>query len=286
MTNSIKLKIASINVNEQNCFSLFSNMGRTEYPDIICLQECTADTSSRKFERKNQRYKNGLDRFIETNVFGELKTRLGNAYQSIFAPATQITSESISGDKFTYNYGLATFFKSYMQKMLHIDRENKNVIILKSEDPAEAYPRNLLITPLEITPGNFLTVMNYHGFWHPDGKKDCEERQIQYVKLQQRKNSLDYEAEKYILCGDFNILRDSKSYEILKNNDRDIGLEFNIHNTRSKEYLEYAKVEREACDFIFIPKTEDIKVMRCWTNDKDSAFSDHLALQAQLEIKI
>lgn len=285
MSNGIKLRVTTINVNEQNCNNLFSNMGRSELPDIICLQECTADASSRKFERLNPRYKNGLDRMVETNVFGDLKNRLGNMYTGIFAPATKITKKDAKGKEYTYHYGLATFFKSYMQKMLHVDRENQNFPILKSDD-GNSYPRNALIAPLEIAPDNFLTIINYHGFWRPEGKGDCDERRLQATKLQQIKNALAYKKENYILCGDFNILRDSPSFEILKNGDRDIALEFNIQNTRSKEYLEYAKAEREACDFILIPSKDEIAVSRCWTNDKDTAFSDHLAVQAQLQITL
>lgn len=284
MSNSIKLRIVTINVNEQNCNNLLSNMGRSELPDILCLQECTADSSSKKFERKNQRYKNGLDRFIETNIFGNLKNRLGNSYTGIFASAMQITSKDIQDKEHTYHYGLATFFKSYMQRVLYVDRENQNFPILRSDD-GSSYPRNALITPLEVIPNTFLTIINYHGFWRPEGKGDCNERRLQAVKLQQIKNQLSHKKENYILCGDFNILRDSPSFEILKNDDRDIALEFNINNTRSKEYLEYAKVEREACDFIFIPPS-GIEVQRCWTNDKDNAFSDHLAVQAQLQITL
>jgi len=284
MSKSIKIRIATINVNEQNCNNLFSNMGRSELPDIICLQECTTDTSSRKFERLNQRYKNGLDRFIEANVFGDLKNRLGSIYTGIFAPAVKVTKKDIKNNEYSYHYGLATFFKNSMQRMLHVDRANENRIILESN--GDSYTRNALIIPLEITPDNFLTIINYHGYWHPKGKHDCDERRKQAVKLQQIKNALSYKKENYILCGDFNILRNSPSFEILKNGDRDIALEFNIHNTRSREYLEYAKAEREACDFIFIPQTDSIIVNRCWTSDRDNAFSDHLAVQAQLEIKV
>lgn len=115
--------------------------------------------------------------------------------------------------------------------------------------------------------GKQLTIANLHGLWTGDGKGDTESR-IEQSHL--TKEFLDAQEGETILCGDFNLLPDTKSLVILEKGMRNLIQENNITSTRSHLYLK----ENKFADYMLLSeglRVNGFKVL-------PDPVSDHLAL--------
>ena len=98
--------------------------------------------------------------------------------------------------------------------------------------------------------GQQFTVAHMHGLYDLRGKIDTEERITQSRKV---RDFLDSFSGVKILCGDFNLLLNTQSLEILGHNMRNLVTEYAIASTRSKLHT---KPEKHA-DYVFIsPEVE------------------------------
>ncbi len=93
---------------------------------------------------------------------------------------------------------------------------------------------------------NKITIINFHGLWNGQGKNDSEDRIKQSENILNFIRTIDSEI---ILCGDFNLLPDTKSIKMFE----DFGLinlikKYNIKSTRTSHYT---KTEKFA-DYIFV----------------------------------
>ena len=61
-----------------------------------------------------------------------------------------------------------------------------------------------------------LTVVQFHGLREVDGKGDTPAREAQAEALVELIRHLHREGEGLVLCGDFNVLPDSRTFEILE----------------------------------------------------------------------
>ncbi len=75
-----------------------------------------------------------------------------------------------------------------------------------------------------------LTIVNIHGISHPGDKLDTPARITQSEKIQL---FLENAGGAKILCGDFNLERETKSVKILETNMKNLITEYNIATTRS-----------------------------------------------------
>lgn len=137
----------------------------------------------------------------------------------------------------------------------------------------ETYSRNLTTLTLD-TPLGRVAVSNFHGLWMQGrGKGDTPERIIQSEKI---KAIIDANpTDKKIICGDFNLMPETKSIAILEQGMKNLIREFNVTTTRSSHY---PKTEKFA-DYTFVsPAVEviDFKVL-------SEEVSDHLAMQLIFE---
>ncbi len=102
-----------------------------------------------------------------------------------------------------------------------------------------------------------VTVFNLHGLWHSIGKSDTPERLEQSQKVRQ---VIDAVSGSHILCGDFNLLPDTRSLGILEEGMRNLVKEYGITNTRT---LHYTKPDKFA-DYVLISpeiRVKDFKVL-------------------------
>jgi exonuclease III len=98
-----------------------------------------------------------------------------------------------------------------------------------------------------------VTILNLHGLWNGNGKDDTEDR------IEQSKNIVEFIKNidnDYILCGDFNLLPESKSLMMIEEKLGCIDLikKYGITSTRTSLYLKPIKF----ADYVFVSKGIDV----------------------------
>ena len=128
---------------------------------------------------------------------------------------------------------------------------------------------------IQVSDTQTLTIANLHGLHQGEvGKIDTPERLMQSKII---KDFLD-PVEKKILCGDFNLLPDGKSIEILEQGMTNLVKKYGVTSTRSPHYRHYETGSKFA-DYILISaevKVKDFKVLQ-------DEVSDHLPLLLEFE---
>jgi endonuclease/exonuclease/phosphatase family metal-dependent hydrolase len=117
------------------------------------------------------------------------------------------------------------------------------------------------------------TVANIHGIWLPSGKEDSPERLIQSENIAE---FLEQKKGVKILCGDFNLLPQTRSIKILEASLRNLIREFGITSTRSSQY---SPEKEQFADYIFTsadPRVLDFRVL-------EDEVSDHLPLLLEFD---
>jgi len=225
---------------------------RNKSIDIFCLQE-TYSPFIKAGEKRLQ--------------FSEI-AKILNGHNGSFAPTTTYPSGSASG--------LSVFAK----KEIEITKEgnffvHKTRAHYKSEDetPKDAsnHPRLLQYIKFGSEKKQFV-VADLHGLWNPAGKIDLPERLKQSQKT---RKFLDKINGAKILCGDFNLLPETKSLKILETGMKNLIKEYGIKSTRSHFYEKSDKF----ADYVLVSpeiNVKDFKVL-------PEAISDHLPLMLEFD---
>ena len=215
--------------------------------DIFCLQEIY---HSAKGKETNPKYtEDNLD------LFNDLTEILKETHDGYFNPAV------------SDYYGLASFIK----KEIKIKDKGEIIIHPGIEKNYQQHARNMQYFIIDHNNKDFL-ICNLHGLWNGQGKTDTEDRlnQSNNIKL-----FLDKRSENIILCGDFNLLPETKSIQILENNLINLIKVHNIKSTRSSFY----KKPLKHADYIFVGS--NIKVNKFEVLQDE--ISDHLPLRLDFE---
>jgi|SRR3989344_4657402 len=121
-------------------------------------------------------------------------------------------------------------------------------------------------------------VCNIHGISGPGTKLDTEKRIMQsknIVEFYKKENN-----ENFILCGDFNLMPDTKSMEILEENLESLIKTFKVKNTRSTLSSYYRQLDAQKfADYTLVGRgimVKDFKVLQ-------DQVSDHLAMYLDFE---
>lgn len=113
------------------------------------------------------------------------------------------------------------------------------------------HARNIQYITVETKKG-LVTIINFHGLWNGKGKTDSEDRILQSQNIINFMKTL---KNPFVLCGDFNLLPDTKSIKMFEEFGlRNLIKEYGITSTRTSFYK---KPEKHA-DYCFVSK--DIKV--------------------------
>ncbi len=170
-------------------------------------------------------------------------------------------------------YGLALFVKKDIKIIeegdIFVFKERENAF---DKDDAVNHARNLQYVTVE-TPKGLRTISNFHGLWNGVSKEDTYERVAQADNIIRFLKGV---PNPQVLCGDFNLLPESKSLKMLE----DFGLknlirEFNITSTRSSHY----KKPIRFADYTLVSgdiRVNDFKVL-------PDEISDHLAMYLDFE---
>lgn len=121
--------------------------------------------------------------------------------------------------------------------------------------------------------GQEYMILNLHGLWNGKGKTDTEDRLEQSRKIKEFLKTVT--VEKVLLCGDFNLLPDTKSLAMLEEGMRNLIKEYGITSTRStlytkpEKFADYARVSPAV-------EVKDFKVLQ-------DVVSDHLPLLVEFQ---
>lgn len=125
--------------------------------------------------------------------------------------------------------------------------------------------------------GKQFTVCNFHGIAFPGHKLDTPERIAQSEKLRE---FLDKESGAKILCGDFNLLPDTKSITLLEETMVNLIKKYNIHETRGRLSSYYGKPgQQHFADYVFV--SPDVRVLNFKV--PDAGVSDHEPMILEFE---
>lgn len=222
------MKIITLNIWGGRVLEPLLELFRTKVQeaDIICLQEVFASSEQQ----------DGVD--VCTNVLEQILPLMED-YRFVYnSNVVEHLTSAISLEGL--RYGNAIFVRKDIRF-----RSSQNHFIVKYPgdefdlEAGEDHPRALQLVQLADEAGRELSVANYHGYWSNGPKTDDATRLEQSRKI---RSVLDGLGEPYVLCGDFNLLPDTGSMQILTDGLTDMVAKYGIKATRSSLYkrLEYA----------------------------------------------
>ncbi|MCT7373696.1 endonuclease/exonuclease/phosphatase family protein [Chelativorans salis] len=181
-------------------------------PDVLCLQEVihtpTADQAWLTY------WHDGVELPQRANFFSEVCRALPD-HVAVFCPAAR-------GDlwdaerRYDSQWGLATF----VRRSIPIIGQKQGFV--HGEFSADGYgnhprPRSAHAVRLyDFGKGHSVVIAHMHGLRDVDGKHDTEARLIQAQRLADLVQSVAGQGDGVIVCGDFNVLPESRTFDILR----------------------------------------------------------------------
>ncbi len=170
------------------------------------------------------------------------------------------------------DYGLMTLISKTLEVIdsgdVFVHRERGYV----PEGNLGLHARNLQFVTID-RPSRPLSVMNFHGLWNGQGKRDSEER------IEQSRRILEFlegRPEPFVLCGDFNLLPDTESLRMLESAGlRNLVAEFGVPSTRTRLYTR----PEQFADYVFVSDAITVRDFRVLPDE----VSDHAPLLLEFE---
>lgn len=186
--------------------------------DIFCLQEVYFNAHRTIADKERER---------SLNIFSDLQKLLPD-HHAIFKPAVENV------------YGVGMLIKNNID----ILSEGEINIHQKQHYPGIGvnHDRNLQWIECELN-NKIYSILNIHGLWNGRGKKDTIERINQSQRI---RHFMDTINTPQILCGDFNLLPNTKSMSILEQGMNNLVTSHNIRSTRTRFYTK----EEQFADYI------------------------------------
>lgn len=220
--------------------------------DIFCFQEVFQNVT-------NPRPSLGK---VRPNLFSEIQTIIPD-FKGYHAPA----QENDVG-------GLAIFIK----KSFTVNKVDHIVVFKELNSVADEKHENYFSMGRDLQCMEFsyeekiYSILNFHGMWVAKGKIDTEKRLEQSEKI---RKIFDESRGARILCGDFNLRPDTKSVDILSEENRNLVKEYDVKSTRSSFYNGKCRF----ADYIFVSpeiKVKDFEVLK-------NEVSDHFPLMLEFK---
>lgn len=202
-------------------------------PDVLCLQEVvhtpTADKSMLTYRD------HGIDLPQRARLFDDVSAALPD-HVAIFCPAAQ--GALWDGDrKYDSLWGQATF----VHKSYPIIGQTQGFVHKGfSPDRYGDHPRSRCghaVRLYDFDKGWPVTIAHMHGIWDAAGKQDTPARVAQAERLRDITLSTAEEGDRIVVCGDFNVLPDSATFEVFaKVGLRDLVTGRGFTSTRTSQY--------------------------------------------------
>lgn len=203
-------------------------------------------------------------RGIRVHLFRELQTLLPD-FQGFFAPSH--SGYDFEGPvDFDLAEGLAIFAKRGFNAADH----QHNFI---ASEQVYLVKRNVILQQLNITHGEKqFSLFNFHGVSQPGDKLDTPERLEQSAKV---KKIIDSVAGPKVLCGDFNLMPQTRSITVLENGLKNLIKDFQIKSTRNTlSQAMYPGDPQHFADYVFVSPDVEVKSFKVPYNE----VSDHLPM--------
>jgi endonuclease/exonuclease/phosphatase family metal-dependent hydrolase len=134
----------------------------------------------------------------------------------------------------------------------------------KSED----HGRALQIAEIDVS-GKVFQILNFHGIWTEDKRGDKRtQKQCAYIAEAAKRKNLPT-----IIVGDFNLLPDAQSLDVLNKEFRNLITEYNITKTRP-DFKDALELGNTVVDYVFVNDQVEVCDFRVIETD----VSDHLPL--------
>jgi endonuclease/exonuclease/phosphatase family metal-dependent hydrolase len=174
---------------------------------------------------------------------------------------------SESSNNLDFKYGIACFVRSDIKQSF----KNGIDLIDKTKKWSDYSGRFAAGAALAVQVGDY-AVINVHGLWQGSIKGDTE------AKIEQSKKIIsfaDKTAGKKIICGDFNLLPDTKAVQMLGDKYNNLIKDYSIKDTRGSLYTK----ELRYSDYAFTDK--DISVDNFFVSNV--SVSDHLPMVIEFD---
>ncbi|KTD60960.1 endonuclease/exonuclease/phosphatase family protein [Legionella shakespearei] len=213
--------------------------------DIFCLQEVYYN-AHRTITNENLE--------LSLNFFADLQKLLPN-HHAIFKPAVENV------------YGVAILVKN----TIDILGEGEINIHQKQHYPGIGVNHDRNLQWIECQWNNKIySVLNVHGLWNGQGKKDTPERILQSERIRQFMDTINTPK---VLCGDFNLRPDTESMKILEQGMNNLVTSHQVRSTRTSYY----KKEEQFADYILTSPeitVNEFSVMSDEVSDHSPLFLD------------
>ncbi|MCX6785549.1 MAG: endonuclease/exonuclease/phosphatase family protein [Candidatus Komeilibacteria bacterium] len=226
--------------------------------DIFCFQEVFSTTSKKK--------KSGQ---IRADIFQALQKSLPN-HIGYFAPS--IKGCDMDGSvNFNLSFGLAIFIK----KNIKVNKIGEIFVHKHRNAPVNFLgnmARNLLYVVVENMGQEYL-IANMHGLWNHGPKTDTSDR---IKQSQKARKLLDKFFGKKLICGDFNLLPNTRSVAILDKGMVNLVKKYKVKSTRNRLYRHF-KDHPLFADYIIVSpeiKVKDFKVLKNLVSDHSALFTE------------
>ncbi|GAA4124348.1 endonuclease/exonuclease/phosphatase family protein [Aminobacter aganoensis] len=241
-------------------------------PDVFCLQEATGTPGSTSPWLV---YRDGGGELLQrANLFAEVARALPG-HQAFFCPAAR--GPLFDGDQaIPSEWGLATFVRRSLPIVGQVQGFIHGAF---SANGFGDHPRSRNAHAVRLhdhATGRTTVVVHLHGLRELNGKGDTPARDAQTTRLIELIGRLRQEGDGLVVCGDFNVLPDSRMLAALS----DIGLTELVtrHGFTDTRTSFYSKAPRYA-DYMLV--SDDIDVCRFEVVEEPEV-SDHRALLLEI----
>jgi endonuclease/exonuclease/phosphatase family metal-dependent hydrolase len=204
--------------------------------DIFCFQEVFHNTLSKTTARGAE----DRARFeVRANLLHELQSVLPD-YRHVYSPS-EIGKDFVGKVGYPLEFGLAMFVRNNLTITSHAD-----ILIYDGGEMTNLGNMKRHMQLVEVSgAGHAFTIANAHGLWVREGKLDSPARLEQSRRIRQALNSVQHP---YVLCGDFNLLPDTKSIAMLEEQAGNLVREYGVTSTRTPLY---DATKPQFADYIF-----------------------------------
>ncbi len=169
-------------------------------------------------------------------------------------------------------YGLAIFIK---KDITVLEEGERFIHISTSEAITDGHhSRNMQWIKFNFDE-KIYTIVNVHGLWNGEGKKDTPARIVQSNVI---KKFMDASENPKILCGDFNLNPDTESVKILELGMKNLVKDYSISTTRTSIYFDKPGKTEKFADYIFISPDIEARNFKVLPEE----VSDHAALLLEI----
>lgn len=180
-------------------------------PDILCLQEVVHTPAATQDWLSYRDH--GIELPQRANFFRDVTEALPD-HVAIFCPAAR--GDLWQGEtRHSSQFGLATFVRKSIPVIAQAQGFVHGVF---SADGYGDHPRSRTghaIRVFDFTAGQPVVIAHMHGLRDLDGKHDTPARLEQAKRLVQLVKNIAEDGDRVIVCGDFNVLPDSRTFAVL-----------------------------------------------------------------------